>query len=115
MFSVSFATRVTGTVTTSESAHLDGTFEGTLEAGEVITVTGRAIVSGVLVADEVIINGQVNADVYARRIVLSSTATVRGRIFHGDLVLTPNTYFEGQSRRYEDPRALWRGAGRVEA
>jgi cytoskeletal protein CcmA (bactofilin family) len=111
MFIVSIATRINGTVVTPESALIDGVFAGTLEAGQSIIVTDRAIVSGVLIADEITIDGQVDADVYASRLVLNATATVRGRIFHADLELAANTFFEGQSRRYEDPRAVWRGGG----
>lgn len=108
MFVISFNTKITGDVVTTEPAHIDGVFTGTMDAGARIMVTGRAIVSGVLVADEVVIDGQVNADVYAKRLVLGNTATLRGRLFHADLVLGPQTFFEGQSRRYDDPRAIWR-------
>lgn len=111
MFSISMTTTVKGNVVTTERALIDGIFCGSMEAGERITVTGRAVVAGVLVADEIVIDGQVSADIYARRLVLGDTATVRGRLFHADLVIGRLTYFEGQSRRHENPRTHWHTTG----
>jgi cytoskeletal protein CcmA (bactofilin family) len=81
-------TRIEGRMVVNKSIRLDGTIEGSIEspAGTQVTVaiglTG--LVHGDVIAHRIIVNGQVNGNIYAReKCELLETSKVKGDIHYG--------------------------------
>lgn len=106
MFTIGLEERIRGEIRTTRPVLLIGTFDGLLIATR-IHVDARATASGTLVAGEIVIDGAFNGDAYAALLRLSDTCTVRGRVFHGALDIARDAFFEGQSRRHQDPVGLF--------
>ncbi len=111
MFLIGITVSIDGDVKTEDSVSVQGIFSGRLEASS-IRVGATAHVTGILVASEIIIDGFVTADIYADHLTLSDTSTVRGRIFHAELVMARQAFFEGQSRRNPHPVQLFADTAR---
>ena len=54
-------------------------------------------------AEEVMIGARLIGSVRGRRVILQSTAHVEGDLLHKDLAMEQVAYFEGESRRSDDP------------
>lgn len=61
---------------------------------------------GVLVAESVAIWGRVSADIYSPVIQLHAGCAVEGAAYHEQFILDREAYFEGKSRRFENPQAM---------
>lgn len=91
--------------------HFDGAvvLEGEIR-GEVrcrsLTIAERGAVDGLIVAETVIVAGEVVGAIYAERLVLRAACEVEGDIFHRELSLEDGCYFEGRSRRHATPLGL---------
>ena len=55
-----------------------------------------------IVAERVIVLGEVNGNIYANELILGAGCAVEGQIHHQKLVLEKGCYFEGKSRRHEN-------------
>jgi cytoskeletal protein CcmA (bactofilin family) len=85
---------------------VQGQLEGEVRAMGIL-VTPSGLISGTVVATELIVEGQViDCLVFADRVVLREGAYVTGEIWHRELVLEAGHLFEGKSRRHEAPRSL---------
>lgn len=105
------------TFTLPRRATIDGTFtypghvviEGTL-IGEVratsVVVSERGIVEGAILAEAVTVMGEVTGDIFAVALILKTACSVHGSIFHRHLSLEDGCFFEGKSRRHNEPLAL---------
>jgi cytoskeletal protein CcmA (bactofilin family) len=93
---------IVGSVAYEGDIVLGGHIEGdvhckNLEIGE------RGSVDGDIVAERVVVLGEVAGTIHANEIVLKTACTVSGEIYHRHLVLEDGCFFEGQSRRDADP------------
>jgi cytoskeletal protein CcmA (bactofilin family) len=70
----------------------------------------QADVAGTVVGVEVVVEGRIEGAIYAERIVLTPSAVVEGELWFRELELSSGVWFEGKSRRVENPRTL---AGRL--
>ncbi len=61
---------------------------------------------GMLVAETAAIWGYVNAEMYAPVIELHAGCSVEGAAYHEQFILDREAFFEGKSRRYENPQAM---------
>jgi cytoskeletal protein CcmA (bactofilin family) len=59
--------------------------------------------TGGIVADMVAVRGQVMGSIRGKKVMLQSSSHVEGDIYHQSLAIEPGAYFEGKSRRCEDP------------
>lgn len=95
-----------GLLETPESVVIEGEFRGELRAAN-IQISEGAYVSAVLVAAEVVISGTAaDTIIYADRITLQGGSRVTGELYHAQLNLAADCYFEGRSRRHPAPRSL---------
>jgi cytoskeletal protein CcmA (bactofilin family) len=62
-------------------------------------------VTGDVAADEVVVRGRVVGSFRGVRITLQAQCHVEGDIFHQSLAIEQGAYFEGKSRRSDDPLA----------
>ena len=96
---------VEGGITFPGPVVVDGTVIGDLRCNSVI-VSERGIVDGAILADSVIIMGEVTGEIFAVTLTLKAACSVNGDIFHRHLALEDGCYFEGRSRRHEAPLTL---------
>ena len=95
---------VIGNLVYKGEVHIDGQIQGDLHAMQ-ITVGESARITGGVVADEVIVRGAISGSIRGRRVVLQSSSHVEGDVFHQQLGIEQGAYFEGKSRRVDDPLA----------
>ena len=93
---------IVGALTLDGAVMIDGTIDGEIRCSNV-HVSERGEVEGLIVADRVVVLGEVSGDIYARELVLGAGCAVHGHIYHQNLVLEAGCYFEGKSRRHGDP------------
>lgn len=95
---------ITGNLISKGEVLIDGEIQGDVHAGSII-VGESARISGGLVANDVTVRGSVMGSIRGKRVVLQSTSKVEGDIFHAQLGIEQGAYFEGKSRRMDDPLA----------
>jgi cytoskeletal protein CcmA (bactofilin family) len=94
--------RITGNVSSKGEIHLDGEVHGDVSC--VALVLGEsATLEGNVTAEDVVIRGRLVGSVKALRVTLQSMSHVEGDIYHQSLALEQGAYFEGRSRRSDDP------------
>jgi cytoskeletal protein CcmA (bactofilin family) len=93
---------IVGNLVSSGEIQIDGEVQGDLH-GSAIVVGETARITGAIVADEVIVRGAVMGSIRGKRVVLQSSSRVEGDIFHSQLAIEQGAFFEGKSRRMDDP------------
>ena len=84
---------------------IDGTLVGEVRAASLI-ISERGSLKGSIWAGSVVVMGEVAGDIYAVTLTLKTACSVQGNIFHRHLELEDGCYFEGKSRRHNEPLAL---------
>jgi cytoskeletal protein CcmA (bactofilin family) len=95
---------IIGNLISQGVVQVDGEVLGDLHA-TVILVGENARVTGNVVATEVTVRGTVQGSVRGNRVLLQSTSKVEGDVFHQQLGIEQGAFFEGKSRRVENPTA----------
>ena len=95
---------IIGNLVSKGEVHIDGEVQGDLHAANIV-VGESARITGGIVADEVIVRGTVMGSIRGKRVVLQSSSKVEGDIFHNQLAIEQGAFFEGKSRRMDDPTA----------
>ena len=80
----------------------DGNVEGDIHGTHII-VGERAHITGGIIAEEVVVRGHVMGSVRGKRVMLQAQSHVEGDIYHKALAIEQGAFFEGKSRRSEDP------------
>lgn len=93
---------IIGNLVSKGEVHVDGEIQGDLHAQH-ITIGESAQITGSIIADEVIVRGTVQGSLRGRRVVLQSSSRVEGDVYHQQLGIEQGAYFEGKSRRVDDP------------
>jgi cytoskeletal protein CcmA (bactofilin family) len=93
---------ITGNVTSKGEIHLDGRVQGDVHCVSLVLGENSSI-EGNVTAEDVVIRGRLIGSVRALRVTLQSTSHVEGDLFHHSLALELGAYFEGKSRRSDDP------------
>lgn len=101
---------ITGNLVSRGEIQIDGEVQGDVHATNLI-VGDSARITGGIVADEVVVRGHVMGSVRGKRVLLQNTSHVEGDVYHQTLAIEQGAFFEGKSRRTEDPTA---GMGRFE-
>ena len=103
---------ITGDVTSNGELRIDGRVQGNVHCLSLILGENSEI-KGDVKAEEVLIRGRLIGSVRGRRVILQSTAHVEGDLLHKDL--EQGAYFQGESRRSEDPLAAAQPAQKQKA
>ena len=93
---------VTGNVISKGEVQVDGVIQGDIHCTSLI-VGEKAQITGGIVAEDVVVRGRVNGSIRGVRVTLQSSSQVDGDIFHKSIAIEQGAYFEGKSRRTEDP------------
>lgn len=101
---------ISGNLVSKGEVQIDGEVQGDIH-GTYIVVGERARITGGIVAEEVVVRGHVMGSVRGKRVMLQSSSHVEGDVYHQSLAIEQGAFFEGKSRRSDDPLA---GANRPE-
>lgn len=93
-----------GNLSSKGEVQIDGEVQGDIHATHII-IGENAHVTGGIVAEECVIRGHLLGTVRGRRVLLQSTSHVEGDIYHQTMAIEQGAFFEGKSRRTDDPLA----------
>ncbi len=93
---------VEGNVISKGEVQLEGEIKGDCHCASLV-IGDKALIEGGVVADDVIVRGRVVGSIRAHRVTLQSSSHVEGDINHQSLAIEQGAFFEGKSRRSEDP------------
>jgi cytoskeletal protein CcmA (bactofilin family) len=95
---------IRGNVTSKGEIQVDGEIEGDIRCGSLL-LGDKSQVRGGVAAEDVVVRGHIVGSIRGLRITLQAQSHVEGDIFHQSLALEQGAYFEGKSRRSDDPLA----------
>ena len=91
-----------GNLRTTGGIQIEGTIKGDVRA-HMITVGETAKITGVVVADDVVVNGKVEGKIRGVKVRLTSSAHVVGDIIHKTIAIESGARFDGKVSRREKP------------
>lgn len=94
---------VSGNVSSDGEIQIDGIVEGDVTCIRV-SLGENAHVRGEIVAESVLIRGEVTGRIRAQAVELAKTARVRGDIWHSSLSIEPGAVLDGLCRHTDNPR-----------
>src|SRR5215468_12040882 len=95
---------ITGNVTSKGEIQVDGEIQGDIHCGSLL-LGDKSQVVGSVIAEDIVVRGRVVGSVRGLRVTLQAQSHVEGDIFHQSLAIEQGAYFEGKSRRSDDPLA----------
>ena len=95
---------IIGNLISNGQVQVDGEVQGDIH-GTHIVVGETARITGGIVSEEVVVRGTVMGSIRGRKVMLQSDSKVEGDIYHKTLAIEQGAYFEGKSRRSDDPLA----------
>src|SRR5262245_10155694 len=95
---------IKGNVTSKGEIQVDGEIEGDIRCSSLL-LGDKAKVRGGVAAEDVIVRGHIVGSITGTRVTLQAPSHVEGDIFHQSLAIEQGAYFEGKSRRSDNPLA----------
>ncbi|MGE8942061.1 bactofilin family protein [Leptospira interrogans] len=95
---------IVGNLISNGLVQIDGEIQGDVH-GTHIVVGESARITGGIVSEEVVVRGTVMGSIRGRKVMLQSDSKVEGDIYHKTLAIEQGAFFEGKSRRSDDPLA----------
>lgn len=95
---------IIGNLVSNGQVQVDGEVQGDIHGAQIIVGEGARITGGI-VSEEVIVRGTVMGSIRGRKVMLQAESKVEGDIYHKSLAIEQGAYFEGKSRRSDDPLA----------
>jgi cytoskeletal protein CcmA (bactofilin family) len=95
---------IMGNLVSRGEVHVEGEVQGDIHGTNVV-IGEKAKITGAIIADEVVVRGHVMGSIRGKKVMLQSTSHVEGDVFHQALAIEQGAFFEGKSRRSEDPTA----------
>jgi len=95
---------INGNLISKGEVQVDGEVQGDIH-GTHIVIGEKARITGGIIAEEAVIRGHVLGTVRAKRVLLQTSSHVEGDVYHQTLAIEQGAFFEGKSRRTEDPTA----------
>jgi len=88
--------KISGNVTAEGPIEIHGQIEGEVR-GKSVVISRQAQITGLVIADEVIVDGLVNGPIHGTYVVLKSQARVAGDIHHQSITVVKGARFDGRS------------------
>ena len=101
---------VIGNLQSKGEIQIEGQVQGDLLASRIV-IGPNAKITGGLVADDIVVHGTVQGSIRGLRVTLQSNSRVEGDVFHQSLAIEQGAYFEGKSRRSENPKEQQKTGG----
>ncbi len=96
---------ITGNLESKGEAQVEGEVKGDVHAQRIV-IDERARITGALIAEEIVVRGNVQGSIRGNAVTFHSSSHVEGDVFHKSLVIEQGAFFEGRSRRSEDPMSV---------
>jgi len=93
---------ITGNVSSKGAIHLEGRIVGDVDCVSLVLGENSQL-EGNVVAEKVLIRGRLVGSVRAPEVTLQATSHVEGDLLHQSLAIEQGAFFEGKSRRSEEP------------
>lgn len=93
---------IKGSVESQGEMTIDGKIDGDVTADS-LTIGAEGAVTGEIMAQQVVVRGQVKGSIRARKVELEAGAKVYGDIVHTRLSIQNDAIFEGQVKHADDP------------
>lgn len=97
-------TGVTGVMYTEGDVRVDGVFEGNITTGNKLITGEKSRLKGEFRANEIIISNRLKGELAAKSIALEDKAYVEGTIYSEKLKISPEAFFEGESKRLNNKK-----------
>ena len=101
---ISAGLTIVGDLRCDGEIQVDGEVTGDVDCTQLI-IGEKAVVKGEVVAENIIVRGEVHGRVCGRSVSLAKSARVIGDILHQTLSMEAGAHLEGQVRKVDDPRA----------
>jgi cytoskeletal protein CcmA (bactofilin family) len=98
---------ITGNLESKGEVQVDGEVQGDIQAQRIV-IGERARITGALIAEEVVVRGSVQGSIRGNAVTFQSSSRIEGDVFHKSLAIEQGAFFEGKSRRSEDPMSVQR-------
>ena len=96
---------VTGNLETAGEVRIEGEVQGDIRAGRIV-VGEHAVITGALVAEEIVIGGNVQGSIRGNNVTFQAASHIEADVYHRSLAIEQGAYFEGKSRRSDNPLAV---------
>ena len=96
---------IMGNLESKGEVTIEGQVQGDIHCA-MLLVGEHAQVTGGIVAEEVVVRGRVMGSVRGNKVTLQASAHVEGDVYHKALAIEQGAFFEGKSRRSDDPMAV---------
>ena len=96
---------ITGNLESKGEIQIEGEVQGDVNAARII-IGEHARITGALVADEVVVRGAVQGSIRGNSVTFQAASRVEGDVFHRSLSIEQGAFFEGKSRRSDDPMSV---------
>jgi cytoskeletal protein CcmA (bactofilin family) len=100
---------ITGNVTSKGEIQVDGEIQGDINCGSLLLGDKSQVMGGVM-AEDIVVRGRVVGSIRGLRVTLQAQSHVEGDIFHQSLAIEQGAYFEGKSRRSDNPLEEYKAA-----
>ena len=94
--------KVIGNLETEGDLQIEGRVDGDIRA-HLLTIGENAVITGEVVAEDVVVNGHVIGRIRGQKVRLTATGRVEGDILHKTIAIEAGAHFEGSVQRAEDP------------
>ena len=98
-----------GNATSRGEIQVDGEVQGDIQCAQLL-VGETATITGGVMAEDVIVRGKILGSIRGLRVTLQASSHVEGDIYHQSLAIEQGAFFEGKSRRDQDPLSGAKGA-----
>jgi len=95
---------IVGNLESKGEVTVDGQIQGDIHCAMLLVGENAQVIGGIL-AEEVVVRGKVMGSIRGNKVTLQSSAHVEGDVFHKALAIEQGAFFEGKSRRADDPMA----------
>ena len=103
---------ITGNLESKGEVQVEGEVQGDIHAQRIV-IGERARITGALIAEEIVVRGNVQGSIRGNAVTFQSSSRVEGDVFHKSLAIEQGAFFEGKSRRSDDPMSVQRTANGV--
>jgi cytoskeletal protein CcmA (bactofilin family) len=101
---------IRGNITSKGEIQVDGEIEGDVRCGSLLLGDKSKVMGGVA-AEDVVVRGHIVGSITGLRITLQGQCHVEGDILCQTLAIEQGAYFEGKSRRSDNPLAEIKAMG----
>jgi len=98
---------ITGNLESKGEVQIEGEIQGDIHAQRIV-IGERARITGALIAEEIVVRGSVQGSIRGNSVTFQSSSRVEGDVFHRQLAIEQGAFFEGKSRRSDDPMSVQR-------